>query len=179
MQISVTIEDRECISAHQHPCAIVGERRLRANVILVLDFNDICHVVSSRSVLGRSAKTRCACRRRSHLNLTPASYKFQCSQVHASSVESFFERRSAEHLCFRPLQLRLRSGRADEYCRRRVRPSAFPAARRSRHENTAFKRQYKDRALTSLEIHTEAYMNLKLSSMLTSAVTHASEFYFI
>ena len=44
---------------------------------------------------------------------------------------------------------------------------------------TAFKRQYKDRALTSLEIHTEAYMNLKLSSMLTSAVTHASEFYFI
>ena len=52
----MTIEDPERISAHQPPCAIVGERRLRTNIILVLDFNDSCHDVSSRSVAGRSAK---------------------------------------------------------------------------------------------------------------------------
>jgi hypothetical protein len=34
------------------------------------------------------------------------------------------------------LQLCLRSGRANEYCRRRVRPSEFPAARRSKPKNT-------------------------------------------
>jgi hypothetical protein len=33
--------------------------------------------------------------------------------------------------------------------------------------------------LTSLEIHTEAHINLKLSSMLALAITNASNFYFI
>jgi hypothetical protein len=58
------------------------------------------------------------------------------------------ERRGDYHLHRRGsyLQLCLRSGRANEYCRRRARPSAFPATRRSRHKNTASNRQYKDRA---------------------------------
>jgi hypothetical protein len=86
------------------------------------------------------------------------------------------ERRGDYHLHRRGsyLQLCLRSGRANEYCRRRARPSAFPAARRSRHKNTASNRQYKDRAPHLFEFPTEAYMNLKLFYMLASAVTNAS-----
>src|SRR6516225_2663358 len=77
----MTIEDCECLSAHQHACPAISEIRLCTNIILVFDFNDICHDLPGRStknvdlvaggVIGK--------------NLTSASYKSQWSQVHTAS----------------------------------------------------------------------------------------------
>ena len=77
----MTIEDCECLSAHQHACPAISEIRLCTNIILVFDFNDICHDLPGRStknvdlvaggVIGK--------------NLTSASYKSQGSQVHTAT----------------------------------------------------------------------------------------------
>src|ERR1700747_2929764 len=77
----MAIKDRECIFAHQHPCAIVSEIRVCANIILVLDFNDISHDVPSRSTknIDRIASGVLG------IDLTSASYKYQWSQVHTAS----------------------------------------------------------------------------------------------
>jgi hypothetical protein len=54
----MTIEDSEGIFTHQHPCAIVGEIRVRTDIVLVLDFNDICHKVPAR-LAKNAGRRRC------------------------------------------------------------------------------------------------------------------------
>jgi hypothetical protein len=86
----MAIKDRECIFAHQHPCAIVSEIRVCANIILVLDFNDISHDVPGRSTKNIDPTADGVV----GINLTSASYKYQWSQVHTAS-----QSRATIHTC--------------------------------------------------------------------------------
>jgi hypothetical protein len=45
----MAIKNREGISAHQHPRAVVSEIRMCTNIILVLDFDDIRHDIQGRA----------------------------------------------------------------------------------------------------------------------------------
>jgi hypothetical protein len=82
----------------------------------------------------RTIQKRGNCRQQLRLGQSPRFYHCASQELADAAGVGLAERKGDYHLHRRGsyLQLCLRYGRTNEYCRRRVMPSAFPAARRSR-----------------------------------------------